>query len=106
VSRPRQKKMRKLESYIPYLEQRMTEGVFNAQKLYQEIKGQGYQGKERQVRSFVQPFRQTSQSRATVRFETEPGQQAQVDWGHFGLINHQGRQRRLYGFVMTLGWSR
>lgn len=106
VPRPRQKKIRKIENYTAYLEQRMAEGVFNAQKLYQEIKGQGYQGKERQVRAFVQPFREVSQSRATIRFETEPGQQAQVDWGHFGLINYQGRQRRLYGFVMTLGWSR
>jgi len=41
-----------------------------------------------------------------VRFETEPGQQAQVDWGHFGFINHYGKRRRLYLFVMTLGWSR
>ena len=41
-----------------------------------------------------------------MRFETEPGEQAQVDWGHFGFIEHHGRQRRLYAFVMTLGWSR
>ncbi len=43
---------------------------------------------------------------ATVRFETEPGEQAQVDWAHFGFIEHRGRRRRLYAFVMTLGWSR
>jgi hypothetical protein len=43
---------------------------------------------------------------ATVRFETEPGEQAQVDWAHFGFIEHHGRRRRLYAFVMTLGWSR
>jgi hypothetical protein len=41
-----------------------------------------------------------------VRFETLPGEQAQVDWGHFGFIEHHGRRRKLYGFVMTLGWSR
>jgi hypothetical protein len=58
------------------------------------------------VRRFVQPFREARRRQATVRFETPPGQQGQVDWGSFGLIEHQGRQRRLYGFVMTLGWSR
>ena len=36
------------------------------------------------------------------RFETGPGEQAQLDWGHFG--NWSGR--RLYGFALTLGWSR
>jgi hypothetical protein len=29
-----------------------------------------------------------------------------VDWGHFGYIVHHGKRRRLYAFLMTLGWSR
>ena len=37
-----------------------------------------------------------------MRFETAPGEQAQMDWGHFG--NWGGK--RLYGFALTLGWSR
>jgi transposase len=102
----RQPKVRKIDPYIPYLQQRIAEGVLNARKLYGEILGQGYPGKESQVRAFVHSFRQARQPQATVRFETEPGQQGQVDWGYFGFIQHGGRQRRLYGFVMTLGWSR
>ena len=96
----------KLDPYLSYLEQRIEEGVLNARKLCGEIKQLGYPGKETQIRVFVQPFRQARQQEACLRFETEPGQQGQVDWGHFGLIEHQGRQRRLYAFVMTLGWSR
>jgi transposase len=103
---PRRAKTHKIDAYASYLEQRITAGVLNAQKLYLEIKAQGYTGKERRVRAFVQPFRQARRPQATVRFETEPGQQAQVDWAHFGLITVEGRKRRLYGFVMTLGWSR
>jgi transposase len=102
----RQRKARKLDPFVPYLQKRIDEGVMNAQKLYQEILAQGYSGKDRAVRAFVQPFREGAQREATVRFETEPGQQAQVDWGNFGMIEHHGRQRRLYAFVMTLGWSR
>lgn len=102
----RRAKGRKLDPYHSYLEQRIGEGVLNAQKLYQELLQQGYTGKDRQVRQFVQPFRQARQRQATVRFETAPGEQAQVDWGSFGTIEHQGRQRRLYAFIMTLGWSR
>jgi transposase len=102
----RRPKVRKLDAFVEYLQARIAKGVLNARKLYGEISAQGYTGKETQVRSFVQPFREAREAEATVRFETAPGQQAQVDWGHFGLIEYQGRQRRLYAFVMTLGWSR
>lgn len=103
---PRQPRARKIDPFVPYLEERMVEGVLNARKLYGEIRLMGYPGKETLVRAFVQPFREARREQATLRFETEPGEQAQVDWGHFGLINHYGRQRRLYAFVLTLGWSR
>jgi transposase len=102
----RKRRARKIDPFLDYLEERIEQGVLNAQKLYQEIVAQGYPGKARAVRAFVQPFREERRVQATVRFETEPGRQAQVDWGHFGLIEHAGRQRRLYAFVMTLGWSR
>lgn len=104
--RPRQVRCRKIDPYVPYLAARVDAGVLNARKLYQEIREMGYPGKETQVRSWVQPYREQQQSQAVMRFETEPGQQAQVDWAHFGYIEHHGKRRRLYGFVMTLGWSR
>ena len=104
--KPRARRKRKIDPYIPYLLERIEAGVLNARKLYGEIIELGYPGKETQVRSFVQPYRKREPSQATVRFETEPGQQAQVDWAHFGYIDHDGKRRRLYAFVMTLGWSR
>jgi transposase len=106
VVKPRRPKPRKIDPFIPHLKKRIDEGVVNARKLYHEIQRQGYQGRETQVRDFVQPFRAARRQEATVRFETDPGQQAQVDWGHFGFIEHHGRRRKLYAFVMTLGWSR
>jgi transposase len=91
---------------VPYLERRIEEGVLNCNKLLDEIRRQGYQGGKSLVKSFVQPYREARQQEATVRFETLPGKQAQVDWGHFGFILHHGRRLRLYAFLMTLGWSR
>ena len=41
-----------------------------------------------------------------MRFETAPGEQAQVDWGSLSYIGADGKQRRVWVFVMTLGWSR
>jgi transposase len=97
---------KKIDPFVPYLEKRIEEGVLNCNKLFDEIRKQGYQGGKSTLKYFVQPYREARRQEATVRFETLPGEQAQVDWGHFGFIEHQGRRRRLYGFVMTLGWSR
>ena len=41
-----------------------------------------------------------------MRFETDPGEQAQVDWGVFSYVGEDGRKHRMWGFVMVLGWSR
>ncbi len=84
----RKPKTRLIDAYVPYLEQRMSEGVFNARKLYHEIQMQGYAGKETQLRAFVHDRRPPRTPPATVRFETPPGLQGQVDWGHFGFIRH------------------
>ena len=104
--KPRKRRGRKIDPYIDYLQKRLDEGVWNARKLYSEIKARGYTGSETRVRAWMQPLRAERKPQATVRFETEPGEQAQVDWGHFGTIQHQGCQSRLYAFIMTLGWSR
>ncbi len=109
VSPPPQKRKaraKKLGPFVSFLEKRIEEGVLNCNKLLAELRKQGYQGGKSLVKDFVQPYREARRQEATVRFETEPGEQAQVDWGHFGFIDHHGRRRRLYAFVMTLGWSR
>ena len=84
----------------------MGEGVYNTRKLYRELRERGYLGGLTQVIMYVQPYRPKQAERAVMRFETTPGQQGQVDWGYFGSINYEGRQRKLYVFVMTLCWSR
>jgi transposase len=103
---PRQVKACKIDPYAPYLERRMAEGVLNARKLYGEILAQGYPGKESKVREFVHDRRPEKEPVGSIRFETAPGEQGQVDWGYFGFITHHGQVMRLYAFIMTLGWSR
>lgn len=103
---PRHIKGCKIDPYASYLEQRIAEGVVNARKLYGEILAQGYPGKESKVREFVHDRRPEKEAVGSMRFETPPGEQGQVDWGYFGFISHHGHTYRLYAFVMTLGWSR
>src|SRR5579875_2323044 len=71
---PRKPKPCKIDPYIPYLEQRMEEGVLNARKLYGELVNRGYPGGETQVREFVQKHRPERAVSATTRFETAPGE--------------------------------
>ena len=40
------------------------------------------------------------------RFETPPGKQAQVDWGHLGYLETGSTRRQVWGFTITLGYSR
>ena len=74
--------------------------------LLREIRGLGYPGGYSTLKSYVHPRRRPRQPKATVRFETGPGEQAQVDWGSFSYITEDGRRRRMWAFVMVLGFSR
>ena len=46
--------------------------------------------------------------KATVRFETMPGKQGQMDWGFFEdhQVYEDGKWKKLYCFLMILGYSR
>jgi transposase len=105
-ARRRRKKGVKLAPFEGYVKQRIGEGVLNTRKLLRELKARGYQGGLTQLILYVQPYRTSREERAVMRYETEPGQQAQVDWTSLGYISLDGRQQRLYAFVMTLGYSR
>jgi transposase len=92
----------KRDAYAAYLRERWEQGVQNASKLFDEIQKRGYTGGYTQVKELVRPWREEERQRGYVRFETGPGEQSQMDWGHFG--NWQGQ--RLYAFALTLGYSR
>jgi transposase len=93
--------------YLDYLQRRVTEVDYNAYRLFQELKGQGYAGGYEMVKLAVRPLRAERDrlAQATLRFETASGRQAQVDWGTTWA--EIGTQRvRVQLFVMVLGYSR
>jgi transposase len=95
-----------LDPFKPFIQKKMRTGVVNAAKMFRLLKEQGYTGKERILRAYMAPLRPMVDSPATVRFETEPGRQAQVDWAEFGKIEVDGEVRTLYAFLMVLAYSR
>lgn len=75
-------------------------------RLFRELKERGYTGGIAVLRRYVAKVRVPRQRKAYLRIETEPGEQAQVDWGSFGHIRVGHTQRRLSAFAMVLSWSR
>ncbi|MFT9846947.1 IS21 family transposase [Aneurinibacillus sp. REN35] len=103
----RKKQPSKLDPFKQYLEKRIQEdGVYNCEKLYDEIQERGYTGGKTILKDFVQPFRAERKKRYTVRYETFPGEHMQVDWQEVETILVEGKKRKLYMFAATLGYSR
>jgi len=72
-----------------------------------ELKELGYKGSYNQMKRAVRPWREERRwlEEATVRFETLPGQQAQIDWASaWAWIGEE--RRRVQLFTMVLGYSR
>jgi transposase len=103
---PRASRGSKLDPFKEYLEGRLQAGVWNAQVLLRELRERGYTGGKTILCDYLQPRRQAAREVAVRRFETPPGQQAQVDWGDLGHLEGPDGRQSLYGFVFTLGYSR
>lgn len=96
-----------LGPYRDHLRARLTEfPELSATRLLDEIRERGYRGGYSTVLRFLRPLRREKEVIAVYRFETAPGLQAQVDWAHFGSIEEDGRRKKLYAFLLTLGYSR
>jgi len=95
-----------LDPYKAYLRGRLEVADFTAQRLFQDLQAQGYGGGYNLVKRFIAPLRADHHQQAVARFETLPGQQAQVDWASFGLLVVDGVRKALSCFSMILGFSR
>jgi transposase len=107
VAQRRPNRGRVLDRYQAFLRARAPEVGYNAVVLHRELAGQGYEGSYAAVAKYVSPWREPWQVQepATQRFETGPGEQAQVDWGSSWV--YLGEKRvRVHFFAMVLGYSR
>lgn len=95
-----------LDPYRGWLVQRAPEVGYNAVVLHRELTEQGFRGSVIIVRRAVATLRQAAvPGAATVRFETGPGEQAQVDFAQVRVwIADAALAAQV--FVMTLGYSR
>jgi len=89
VAHARPKRGSILTPFQSYLDIRLREGGDNAVVLLRELRPQGYSCGYTTVKTHLHPHRVTLQQtdRRTVRFETDPGFQAQVDFGQYSYLD-------------------
>ena len=100
----RTKPVSKLAPFCDYLQTRVKEAHphwLPATVLCREIQEQGYQGKISLLRAYLRQLKPIAPQEPVVRFETQAGQQMQVDW-----IGFRRGKNNLSAFVATLGFSR
>lgn len=105
----RKKRASMLDEFKPYLRKRVLETGLSAVRLLEELRQMGFLGSVDIVRRYLNEIEERHRllSKATVRFETPPGEQAQVDWAEVGsFIDEAGKRRKVYAFVMILSYSR
>lgn len=103
--RPSKKSL--LDDYKSIILDKVDNHGATAAAVYKFIQKKGYQGKYSILKDFVRNHKQEQLKKATVRFETNPGLQAQIDWKEqFTLVNREGKEFKINLFLAVLGYSR
>jgi transposase len=99
---PRPSVTRKIDPFRDIIDARLSEfPKLTATRLFDEVRAAGYAGGYTQLKEYVRQVRPTPPADPVVRFETPPGQQAQVDFAEFRLP--WGKR---YALVVVLAYSR
>lgn len=95
----------KIAPFKPAVDRLLKDGVWNAVVILREREGQGYDGGITILRDYITPKRALRPGRATVRFEADPGQQLQSDWGQI-QTTIAGQPATVHFIVNQLAFSR
>jgi hypothetical protein len=107
VPRPRTSRPSKLDDYLPFILDTLRRWPrLTASRLFDMCRERGYRGSADHFRHMVARYRPRPEAEAYLRLRTLPGEQGQVDWGHFGTVKMGRAERKLLAFVIVLSWSR
>jgi transposase len=96
-----------VEPYLPFIHLTLEKfPTLTASRLYAMVRERGYRGSGDHFRHLIACYRPRPAAEAYLRLRSLPGEQAQVDWGHFGHLVIGRARRPLMAFVMVLSYSR
>lgn len=97
----------KLDPYLSFIEETLKKHPkVHASRLHMMCELRGYHGSASHFRRIISRIRPSPQPEAYLRLRTLPGEQGQVDWGHFGHLEIGRAKRPLMAFVLVLSHSR
>lgn len=98
----------KLDPYKHQIDLWLEEASYSAVVILEKLVERGFDGKYSIVKEYVRSKKKDYDEKATVRFETMPGLQGQVDWAFFEdyTVQEGNERKKLYCFLMVLGYSR
>ena len=97
----------RIDPYRAFVEQTLTKfPTLSAARLHAMVSERGFVGSSSHFRALVAGLRPRPSAEAYLRLRTLPGEQAQVDWGHFGHLQVGRARRPLMAFVMVLSHCR
>lgn len=95
------------DPYLPFIRETLAKfPTLTASRLHAMVCERGYEGGGDHFRHIVACHRPRPAAEAYLRLRTLAGEQAQVDWGHFGHVVVGKAKRPLMAFVMVLSYSR
>jgi transposase len=98
----------KIDPYVSFIEETIRRyPKITASRIYGMVVERGYRGGPSHFRSVIRTIRSRVRApEAFLRLRVLPGEESQVDWGHFGKIRIGSAERHLMAFVMVLSYSR
>jgi transposase len=108
---PRKPKASKLDAYRELIDSFLEQYPnVHAPVVLQRLQKEGFTGRITIVRGYLHKRRmdlgRIKNGRAFIRFESAPGEQLQIDWGHFGSLTYGTTKRKLYALAVTESYSR
>ena len=98
----------KLDPYRELIDQLLEQDpLVKAPVILQRLQQRGFDGKITILRDYLQKIRGRIKYREPfIRFESPPGEQMQIDWGHFGTLSYGQSKRKLYALAVIESYSR
>src|SRR5258708_30551108 len=96
-----------IDGYLAFIRQTLeTFPTLTASRLYVMVRERGYPGGPDHFRHLISCHRPRRKAEAYLRLRSLPGEQAQVDWGHFGGLEIGRARRKRMAFAMRRRSSR
>ena len=99
----------KLDTHCEMIDSFLEEyPLIQAPVVLQRLQEKGFDGRITIVRDYLRKQREKAlkNRQAFIRFESAPGKQMQIDWGHFDALPYGATKRKLYALAVIESYSR